>query len=94
MTVDRKVLTMYRQNLAIHSSRKCCPAGAGPCSEPAGRIVFSEEKVFQPARQAEILFFTFDDRSRQSRMRLPASVMMHRARIRYGAPFRKLTPPE
>jgi len=51
---------MHRQNLAIHSNRKCCPAGAGLRSEPAGRIVFSEEKVFQPAQQGGKLFFTFD----------------------------------
>jgi len=29
--------------------------------KPAGRIVFSEEKYFQPAQQAGKLFFTFDD---------------------------------
>jgi len=60
MAVNRKVLAIHRQNLAIHLSQKCCPAGAEPCSEPAGRIVFSEEKYFQPAQQAGKLFFTFD----------------------------------
>jgi len=28
--------------------------------KPAGRLVFPEEKYFQPAKQAGKLFFTFD----------------------------------
>ena len=44
MTVNRKVLTMHRQNLAIHSSRKCVLLAPGRALSPQDALSFLKKR--------------------------------------------------